>query len=129
MRWVTLQLLQLGSFLLIAFGTHAFMARVRRPFLASLEGVAGAVVRRMAVTFEVVAGLLYLAFAATAVPFDGVGPATSSQVENVLDSIGLFLVLVAAVQLVTVRALHRVAHSLEPWPPALDDLAPQPAAG
>lgn len=124
MRWTTLQLLQLGSFLLIAIGTHAFMARLRRPFLANLQGVAGAVIRRMAITFEVVAGLLYLAFAAVAVPFDGVGPPTSSQVENTLDSVGLFLVLVAVVQLVTLRALHRVAYSLEPWPPALDGVAP-----
>lgn len=121
MTWMTLQLLQVASFLLIAFATHSFMARVRRPFLASLEGVAGAVVQRMAVTSEVVAALLYLAFAAAALPFDGVGPPAPSQIENVLDSVALFLGLVAAVQLVTLRALHRVAHNLEPWPPALGD--------
>lgn len=117
MRWSTLEILEVAALASVALVTHAIMRRFRRPFIAALEGLAGPPVRGLAAVSDVVSGLLYLGFGAAAVPLDGTGRVTSYQIESAFDTVALFAVLVATVQVVNLLALHRAASHLESWPP------------
>lgn len=79
MTWGTLQTIELAALALMAVGTQALVARARKPFLAGLEQLAGGSARSLATISDAVAGLIYLAFGAAVLPFDGVGPAGPQQ--------------------------------------------------
>ena len=122
MSW-GLQLTQLLLLALIAISCHVLVGRARRPLIASLDGLAAGLMDPLAAISDVVAGLLYIAFAAATVPFDGTRSVGPLQVEAMMDSIALFAVLVAVVQLSSLAMLHRLAHHLEPWPPRSTELS------
>jgi hypothetical protein len=50
------------------------------------------------------------------VPIGHLQPA-SMDVDAVLDTIGLFALVVALVEVASLFLLNRIAHHLEPWPP------------
>lgn len=120
-----LQAAELATFAGIAVGAHTYVAHRRAPLADALEATAGSVMRAVLAIADVVAVLLYVAFAATVVPLTGASPVPARHVEEVFDSVALFAVLVAVVQVAGYMLLHRVAAHLEPWPPRLD--APAPA--
>ncbi|MDQ3958403.1 MAG: hypothetical protein M3273_08795 [Actinomycetota bacterium] len=119
-----LQVLEVAALVAIAVPTHVCMARIRRPYLAHLEEVAGKVVRPFAEISDVIAALLYVGFAAATVPVSGGAVVPSHTVESVFDSVALFAVFVATVQLVSLVTLRRVADHHDPWLHA----PPEPAA-
>jgi hypothetical protein len=41
----------------------------------------------------------------------------SYEIEAMLDTVALFALLVAALQVISLLTLYRIAHHLEPWPP------------
>lgn len=109
----------MAALVAIAVPAHVAVTRIRRPLVKDLELSAGGVIRPLAAILHVVAFLLYLGFGAAAVPFDFIGAAGPHDIEGVLDTIALFAVLVAAIQLASLLILHRVAGNLEPWPPSV----------
>ena len=110
------QLLQVVALTGTAVAVHWAVARIGRPFIRHLERLAGPMMRSLAGISEVLSGLLYLGFIAAAQP---VGDAASEGIafESLLDTIGLFAVLVFVVQLTRLMTLNHVASALEPWPP------------
>jgi hypothetical protein len=112
-----LQAAELAAFAGIAVGAHTYVTRRRRPLADALVATAGTVMRAMVAIADVVAALLYVAFAAAVVPFAGLSPVGPGEVDDVLDTVALFALLVAVVQVGGYTLLHRVAGHLEPWPP------------
>ena len=116
MTWTALQGLEVVSFLLLAGCAHLALRRSRRSLIAGLREIAGDLVRDLARVSDVVASLIYVAFAFTSVPMGYFQP-TGEEIEAVLDTIGRFALVVAAVEVIGLLLLNRVAHHLDPWPP------------
>ena len=127
MKLGTLQFLQVAAFVLIAGSTHVLAAVLGRPFLMRLEKTGGHGLRALGAISHVLAGLIYLAYAAAVVPTEtvyrvgkGVGSYSEAgpmQVEGVMSSIAFFALLVFLVQFLSLRIIYSVAHRLEHWPP------------
>ena len=122
MTRIALQLLEITTLAVIAVVTHRYVNRRRGVFLDDLEELAGRSVRMLVGIADVVAGLIYVAFAAAVVPFGG-GAAGLPDVESVFDVVAVFALLVAAAQVTSLVVLHRVANHLQPWPPRNASLA------
>ena len=120
MRAGVLQMIEAGALVVIAVAAHWVTARARRPFVEALGGLGGASVRGLVAVGDVIAWLLYLAYGAAFVPFEDVGLMAPGRVEDGFDGIAVFALLVAAVQVATLVVAHRIAHNLEPWPPAAE---------
>ena len=116
MKWATLLLLELAVFVVIAGGSHLWMFRLRHAFVEGLANRA-AVAKDLATLSDLIAMLVYVAFAAVMVSFDGGRPVGTFHIEAVLDTIGVFALLVALVQVASIFILNRLTHHLEPWPP------------
>lgn len=101
----------------IAVGAHRYVVRRRGPLAEALEKLAGTSMRAVAAIADTVAGLLYAAFALAVVPAAGESTVRAAEVESALDTVAVFALLVALVQVVAYLVLYRVAHHLEPWPP------------
>ena len=114
-----LQAVELVTFAGLAAGAHTYVARRRRPLADALVATAGTVMQAIVAIADVVAVLLYVAFAAAVLPLTGGSP-TGSHVEQVLDTVALFALLVAVIQVAGYMLLHRVAGHLEPWPPSME---------
>jgi len=116
MTWTMLRSLELAALAVIAVGAHLWVVWLRRSLMDGLRELAGDVARDLARLSDLTAALIYVSFAAAAVPVGSLRP-TSGEVDSVLDTIGLFALVVAVVEVATLFVLHRMAHHLEPWPP------------
>jgi hypothetical protein len=123
MSWGSLQILVVVTMLVIGVAAHLGIAHTRRAFVRDLSRLARRRMQPFASLSDVISGLLYVGYAAAVLPFDDYHVAASYAVESALDLIGLFALLVAALQLLSIWAIHRVAHHLEPWPPAASSAA------
>ena len=83
MTWTALQGLEVVSFLLLAGCAHLALRRSRRSLIAGLREIAGDLVRDLARVSDVVASLIYVAFAFTSVPMGYFQP-TGEEIEAVL---------------------------------------------
>ena len=107
-----LQAAEVATFAGIAVGAHTYVAHRRAAFIETLEATAGAVMRAILAITDVVAVLLYVAFAAVVVPLTGTTPVAGGHVEEVLDAVAVFALLVAVAQVAGYVLLHRVAAHL-----------------
>ena len=122
MKWMTLQLIEVAVLLAIGVGAHVTVMRARQAYLDELEALAGRVVGLVAAAADVLVALVYLAFIAAVVPLEGNPVLAGYHVEDVFDVIALGALLVGLLEVVSLRAIHRTAHRVEPW-----SSAPTPA--
>ncbi len=115
-----LQVAELAAFAGIAAAAHTYVSRRRAPLADALVATAGASMRSVFAIADVVAALVYVAFASAVVP-STVG--VPGDLEGALDKVALFALLVALVQVAAHVAVHRVAGHLEPWPPSVTPAA------
>jgi cell division protein FtsW (lipid II flippase) len=116
-----LQAAELAAMTGIAVGAHGYVTRRRGPLADALVATAGNSMRAMMAIADVVAALVYVAFASAVIP--STGAVGEREVESVLHTIAAFALVVAVVQVVSQLVLHRVAAHLEPWPPAVGSAA------
>ena len=126
MRLGTLQVLQLVGMASIACTAHVAVALLARPYLKRLENQAGHGIASFAAVTHVVAALLYASFALWSLPTETLyrvegrvpfrAEMARAQMDNLLEMLGIFAVLVAIVLMLSFYAIRRVAQRLEPWP-------------
>ena len=128
MRLGTLQLLQVVGMASIACSAHVAVGLLARPYLRRLEELAGHGIASFAAVSHVVAALIYASFALWSLPTESVyevprrSPfrveAARAQIDNLLETLGIFAVLVAITLMFILYAIRRVSHRLQPWPPS-----------
>lgn len=128
MRLGTLQLLQVVGMASIACTAHVAVGLLARPYLGRLEEMSGRGIASFAAVSHVLAALIYASFALWSLPTEtafAVPRRSSFRVEadralidNLLETLGIFAVLVAIVLMLSLYAIRRVAQRLQPWPPS-----------
>lgn len=116
MNW-TLQLLEVVVLLAMGAAAHLVTTRARRAFVADLEGLAGKTAWAITTISDVVVALVYVAFVAAVAPPEVEPWAQPYRLEDVLDVLALSAVVLAALEVTALVAIHRIAQRLEPWPP------------
>lgn len=111
MDW-TPQLIEVVVLFVLGGIVHALVVRLRRPLLLELEKTTGRLTWTAAALTDLVAFLVYAGFVVWLPP----PPGPAGHVEDVLDVVGLGAVVLAAVEVAAIAAIHRVAYRLEPWP-------------
>lgn len=92
------------------------MRSIRRPLLNDLARTGRHHVRLAVVVADVTSTLVYGAFVLAAVPFEYDARTAAFHFESALDSVALFALVVAFVEVVAVLAIRRTALNLEQWP-------------
>lgn len=116
MTWATLQAVEVLSLGVLAGFGHATIAPLRHSLISGRVKLDDRVLRGLTRATNVVEALVYVGFAVAVVPVGALRP-DLTQVDAVLDAIGLFALVVAMVEVTALLVLHRVAQHFEPWPP------------
>lgn len=116
MNW-TLQLIEVVVLLVMGAAAHLTVVRARRPFLEDLEALAGRASWVTATVVDVVVTLVYVAFVAAVAPPPAAPLTAPYHLEDLLDVVALGALVLAALEVSGLLAVHRVANYLEPWPP------------
>lgn len=117
MEWTVLQVTQAALLVAVAVSARLAMRTIRRPLLGVLKRIGGGAVGVVVATADLATSLVYLAYVAGAIPFETARGARAYHYELALDSVALFALVVAVVEVVSLAAIHRVAQHFEQWPP------------
>lgn len=109
MDW-KLQLIEVVVLLVFGGIVHAIAVSLRRPLLRELEKTTGRITWSVAAIGDLVVVLVYAGFVAW------VSPPPAYRFEDVLDHVGVGAAVLAAVEVLGLSAIHRIAYLLEPWP-------------